>query len=184
MCLSSSLVEHGLTFSSIVEEIPLRIRTNPLTSAFLNTLTTPTPVSPSSSSSLPAPNAPLNPSFDLLSLSSASITQNLTRVVESLDDYKTEEGNLAFLQRQIAREKAKVESYLQKRRDENDIRKNQGLAPLPEEDVSRLFKIPPEPPRLESMLLLGQVDAYSKSLADSTSVALVKMYAANAGHSV
>jgi translation initiation factor 3 subunit H len=60
----------------------------------------------------------------------------------------------------------------------------QGLAPLPEEDINRLFKVPPEPSRLESMLFLGQIDSYAKSLEGSASAGLVKMYAAraNSGH--
>lgn len=73
---------------------------------------------------------------------------------------------------------------MQKRREENALRTSQGLVPVPEDDVSRLFKIPPDPSRLESMLLLGQIDAYSKSLADGASVNLVKMYAASADHAV
>ena len=62
-------------------------------------------------------------------------------IVEALDNYKTEEGNLAYLQRQIAREKAKADAYVAKRKEENATRTAAGLAPLPEEDVSRLFKI-------------------------------------------
>lgn len=179
-----SLISHRLTFSNILEEIPLRIRTNPLLGAFLTTLTTPgsTPspsLNPASSST-----AALPPTFSTLDLGSASISKNLTQVLESLDDYKTEEGNLAYLQRQIAREKARAESHIQKRREENALRVSQGLPPLPEDDISRLFRIPPEPSRLESTLLLGQIDAYSKSLAEGASVGLVKMYAANAGSSV
>lgn len=104
-------------------------------------------------------------------------------MLDALDDYKTEEGNLAYLQRQIAREKLKAEQHIQKRREENALRVSQGLAPLPEDDVSRLFKIPPEPNRLESTLLLGQIDAYSKSLAQGASINLVKMYAANGDNS-
>lgn len=82
------------------------------------------------------------------------------------------------------REKARADGYVQKRKEENALRSSQGLPPLPDEDVSRLFKIPPEPSRLESTLLLGQIDAYAKSLADSSSINLVKMYAANGGNSM
>ncbi|KAI5123765.1 hypothetical protein M0805_000354 [Coniferiporia weirii] len=178
---TQSLIEHGLTFSSIVEEIPLRIRTNPLLGAFINTLATPSTSSPNP---LTSPSVALPPSFSPLNLNSASLTHNLTQVLDGLDDYKTEEGNLAYLARQIAREKARADAHVQKRREENVLRTSQGLAPLPEDDVSRLFKIPPEPSRLESMLLLGQIDAYSKSLAEGASVGLVKMYAANAGSNV
>ena len=121
------------------------------------------------------------PSFSSLNLDPNVLTSNLSSVLEALDDYKTEEGNLAFLSRQIAREKAKADSHIQKRKEENALRVSQGLAPLPEEDVSRLFKIPPEPSRLESTLLLGQIDAYAKSLGDSSSINLAKMYSANGG---
>jgi len=50
--------------------------------------------------------------------------------------------------------------------------------------VQRLFKIPAEPSRLESMLLLGQVDALAKSLEGSASTGLVKMYAAKASSGI
>jgi translation initiation factor 3 subunit H len=100
--------------------------------------------------------------------------------VETIDAYRTEEGNLAYMSRQIAREKARAENYVSKRKEENAARVAQGLAPLPEEDVSRLFKIPLEPSRLESLLLLGQIDAYAKTMKGTTSAGLVRMYSATA----
>ena len=168
-----------MTFASILEEIPIKIRTNPLLGAFLETLTTPTPsqtgdLKPSSA----VASAALPPSFGVLNLGTSNTAKNLEQVVEALDAYKTEEGNLAYNLRQIAREKAKADTYVAKRKDENAARVAQGLAPLPEEDVSRLFKIPAEPSRLDSMLLLGRIDAYSKTLEETTSTGLVKMYAA------
>lgn len=176
-----SLISHRLTFSSIVEEVPLRVRTNALVSSFLETLgsssATATDANPSSASS----GVALPPSFSVLNLGGGGATRNLEQIVEAMDAYKTEEGNLGYLQRQIAREKSKAEAYVTKRKEENAMRVSQGLAPLPEEDVSRLFKIPPEPSRLESMLLLGRIGAYAKSLEETSSAGLVKMYAAKAG---
>ena len=125
--------------------------------------------------------AVIAPSFSMLELGTAGLTRNLEQIVEGVDNYRTEEGNLAYLSRQIAREKARAENYVAKRKEENLARVAQGLAPLPEEDVARLFKIPAEPSRLESMLLLGQMDGYGRSLAGTASTGLVKMYAAKAG---
>lgn len=71
-----------------------------------------------------------------------------------------------------------MDSYVAKRKDENAMRVAQGLAPLPEEDVSRLFKIPTEPSRLEATLLLGQVDKLAKGLEEASAKAMVGMYAA------
>ena len=176
-----SLMNHRLTFSSILEEIPLKIRTNALLSAFLGTLAGSSTDGLSSAAVAASGLEGLEPSFSVLDLGTAGVTRNLEQIVEAVDNYRTEEGNLSYLTRQIARERAKAENYVIKRKEENQARVAQGLAPLPEDDVSRLFKIPPEPSRLESLLLLGQIDAYSKSLAVTASAGLVKMYAVNAG---
>lgn len=96
--------------------------------------------------------------------------------MDAIDTYRTEEGNVSYVARQIARERAKAESYIAKRKEENQARVAQGLVPLPEEDVSRLFKIPAEPSRLESLLLLGQMDALGDSLGATAASGLVKMY--------
>ncbi|GBE78208.1 Eukaryotic translation initiation factor 3 subunit H [Sparassis crispa] len=162
-------------------EVPLKIRTNALLSSFLGALSesTVSPVmgaKPSAASS----SAALPPSFSALNLGTSSVARNLEHIVDAVDNYRTEEGNLAYLQRQITREKARAEAYVSKRKEENATRVAQGLAPLPEEDVSRLFKIPVEPSRLESLLVLGKIDAYAKSLAETSSTGLVKMYAAKA----
>lgn len=175
-------MSHRLTFSSILEEVPLKIRTNPLLSAFLGKLTE------TSDEGLPSAiigaNSGLAPSFSVLDLGTGGVARNLEQIIEAVDNYRTEEGNLSYLTRQIARERSKAENYVAKRKEENAGRVAQGLAPLPEEDVTRLFKIPAEPSRLESMLILGQIDAYGKSLAGTASTGLVKMYAANASTDV
>ena len=174
-------MNHRLTFSSILEEVPLKIRTNALLKAFLGSLAESHTAAGATVGSSAAGLGSLEPSFSVLDLGTAGVTRNLEQIVEAVDNYRTEEGNLSYLSRQIARERAKAENHVMKRKEENQTRVAQGLAPLPEDDVSRLFKIPPEPSRLESLLLLGQIDAYSKSLAVTASTGLVKMYAVNAG---
>ncbi|KIJ21678.1 hypothetical protein PAXINDRAFT_165103 [Paxillus involutus ATCC 200175] len=181
---TSSLISHRLIFSAILEEIPLRIRTNPLTSAFLNVLAAPSSSPYTSTQLRSADTLAVPPSFSVLDLGNSGLTRNLEQVSEAIDNYRTEEGNVAYLSRQIGREKLRAETYVAKRKEENAQRVAQGLNPLPEEDVSRLFKIPAEPSRLESMLLLGQVDAYAKSLESSAGIGLLKMYGARAGSGV
>ncbi|KAH0838363.1 hypothetical protein J3R83DRAFT_6643 [Lanmaoa asiatica] len=169
---------HRLMFSSILEEIPVRIRTNALASAFLQRLAAPSP-SPYTSAQLDGvETSAIAPSFTALDLGFSGFSRSLEQVSEAIDSYRTEDGNVAYLTRQIAREKLRAETYVAKRKEENGQRVAQGLSPLPEEDVSRMFKIPSEPSRLESMLLLGQVDAYAKSLESLAGIGLVKMYSA------
>ncbi|RDX52072.1 hypothetical protein OH76DRAFT_1400989 [Lentinus brumalis] len=178
---TSSLIDHRLTFSSILEEVPLKVRANALVSSFLGALAEAAP-SPAAQANpaLASSSAAIPPSYTRLNLGTANMPRNLELITEALDNYKTEEGNLAYLQRQIARERVRADAYVAKRKEENASRVAAGLAPLPEEDVSRLFKIPPEPSRLDSMLLLGRIDAYGKSLEETASTGLVKMYAAKA----
>ncbi|KAM6498181.1 translation initiation factor 3 subunit 3 [Amanita muscaria] len=178
---TSSLINHRLTFSSILEELPLKIRTNPLLSSFLGTLTE-SRTSPLSDATPDAARlSVLPPSFSMLEVGSMGLNRNLEQIVEGIDNYRTEEGNIAYVTRQIARERARADAYIAKRKEENQARVAQGLAPLPEEDVTRLFKIPAEPSRLESMLLLGQIDAYGKSLGGTSGTGLAKMYAVKDG---
>lgn len=165
---TNSLMSHSLTFSRILEAVPLKIRTNPLLTAFLGTL-----------GEDDGSGNSLGPCFSVLDLTTGG-TRHLEQIVEAIDSYRTEEGNVSYLTRQITREKAKAENYIAKRREENQTRVAQGLVPLPEEDVSRLFKIPAEPSRLESLLLVGQIDGLGRSLEVTAGTTLVKMYAAQA----
>jgi len=177
---TQSLFSHQLTFSAILEEIPLRIRTNPLLGGFLSTLTTPRASSTPSSSQV-VPSVALSPNFSSLDLAPQHMASNLANVLDALDEYKAEEGSLAYQMRNIVRDRNRANEHLQRRKEENALRVSQGLAPLPEEDIARMFKIPPEPSRLKSLLLLGQIDAYSQSLGGAASEGYVKMYSANAG---
>lgn len=174
---TQSLIKHELIFSRIFEEIPIIVRNSPLLNAFMNTLTTPSP-----QASLATPPSILSPPFAPLDLDPTSlVTRNLEAILDTMESQKNEESNVSYAHRQIAREKAKADAYVAKRKEESAMRVAQGLAPLPEEDVSRLFRIPAEPSRLEGMLYMGQIDAQAKTLDLAASANLVKMYAARAG---
>ncbi len=178
------LAANGLTFDTILEELPLHIRNSSLLNSYLSTLRSPTAVRTTGyTSTLPTSSEPeLAPNFTVLDLETPSrLERNLEQMIEKLDEYKNEESNVAFLGRQIGREKMKAESYIAKRREENAARVAQGLAPLPEEDVSRLFKIPSEPSRLESMLLLGQIEGLGKNLEQEAGEILLQSYVARSG---
>jgi len=180
----ASLVSQRLTFSNILEEVPVKIRINPLLNSVFGALTEPHPSPLQSTLSSGASTSAIPPTYSTLNIGSVGLTRNLEQLIEAVDNYKLEESNLAYLSRQIAREKLKADQYVAKRREENATRAVQGLAPLPEENVSRLFKVPLEPSRLDSMLLLGQIDGFAKSLASASSSGLVTMYAAKASSEV
>lgn len=174
-------MENGLTFSSMFEELPVVVRKSPILSSYLSQLAAPPVTRPFGAKDILRPKGTpvVSPHYTALDLHATDeLHTNLEQIMEKLDEYKNEESNVAFMIRQIAREKARAESYATKRKEENATRVAQGLAPLPEEDISRLFKIPSEPSRLESLLLLGEVEELSRNLERESGETLVKSYAA------
>jgi translation initiation factor 3 subunit H len=78
--------------------------------------------------------------------------------------------------RQVAREKSRYEQAAQARNDENEVRKKQGLTPLP--DVPEpLAKRVQDPSRLDLLMCLGAVDNAAKGLAAEAGKGLVKSFA-------
>lgn len=101
--------------------------------------------------------------------------------MEALDDYSNESGVVGYQSRQLARERGRAEAYLTRKKAENAARETQGLAPLPIEDINKLFKLPTEPNRLESTLLLGQLDDTTRKLSEISALAAIQLHAAKTG---
>lgn len=183
-----SLIDHKLTFANILVEIPVALRNTALLDAFLSSISTPSLpsnriVPPSTSELLrEPPTAALTPSHASLNLALEPVlASSLELTLDVLEEHAAEAGNVGFQARQLAREKAKADAYLARKKAENAAREAQGLAPLPIEDVNRLFKIPAEPSRLESTLLLGQLDSSARRLAETASVGAIQLHAARTG---
>ena len=78
--------------------MPLKIRTNALVSSFLSALSEATPSTTTQSNpALATSSAAIPPSYSRLNLGTANTARNLELVVEALDNYKTEEGNLDWV---------------------------------------------------------------------------------------
>ena len=178
-----SLIEHRLTFSNILVEIPISLHNTALLSALLSSLSTPSApasslISSSTASQLASPpTAPISASHTLLTLSHTPVLSSaLESTLEALDEHAAESGNVGYQSRQLAREKARAEAALARRQAENAAREAQGLPPLPMDDKS--LKIPSEPSRLESTLLLGQLDDKARRLAEICATSAIQLNAA------
>ncbi|GAA5889491.1 hypothetical protein JCM6882_007049 [Rhodosporidiobolus microsporus] len=184
---TASLIEHKLVPSKILEELPVTVHSSALLTAFLSTLTAPSSTSPSSplsqpsftSLSLPTPSA----SSHIQSAAvPAPLTQPLQHLLTALDTHQAHYSTLSFQQRQLARERTRLEAShpnVAKRRQENEQRAKEGLAPLPmtDEEVRAGLK---EPSRLETMAALSAVEGAAKSLGEATGMGLVRAYGAKA----
>lgn len=65
---------------------------------------------------------------------------------------------------------------LAKQAQDNAARKEKGEPPLPDEDITKQFRPIPVPPRLNSMIVSGQINTYSQHISQFCSQSLAKLY--------
>uniref|UniRef100_A0A671RSJ6 Eukaryotic translation initiation factor 3 subunit H n=1 Tax=Sinocyclocheilus anshuiensis TaxID=1608454 RepID=A0A671RSJ6_9TELE len=59
-------------------------------------------------------------------------------------------------------------------------RQSRGEPPLPEEDLSKMFKPPQPPPRMDTLLIASQINTYCQTIKEFTSQNLGKLFMAEA----
>ena len=185
---AQNLVEHRLTFSNVLIEIPVHVRNTALMDAMLSTLTTEnvpeSRIAPRTSKELLTHPIDMQVAPDNMDLNLALepvLVSTLESTLDAAEAYASESGNVGYQARQIAREKARADAFLTRRKAENATRESAGLAPLPLDEVNKLFKIPAEPNRLESLLLLNQLDSAAQRLTETATVGTVQLNAARTG---
>ncbi|KAG0305503.1 Eukaryotic translation initiation factor 3 subunit H [Dissophora globulifera] len=184
---TEALAKAKLTFSNILEELPITIRNTALLNALLFELETSDNTVEVSTSHLTtyknnnsnANKSVLTPSFDMLDLSlDPYVAKNLENLMDTIDDHQQEQGNYAYWQRSVEREnKKKAAGKKKNQKTENARRAQAGQTPLPNEDVDAMFKFPPEPSRLDHLLISGQIDNYCKQINEFAGPALGKLFA-------
>lgn len=175
-----SLQKHNLTYRDILVELPLTIHNSHLLTSLLHQLDNPAPA-PLSELSLSAP-MPLAPNFDALDLSiDPFLEKNSDLLLESIETHYSEVNNQQYYNRQLAREQTKITAWQTKRKSENQLRASAKQPLLPEDEWQRLFKLPQEPSRLETLLNSKQIEQYSKQIDAFTASVSAKMFAVNQG---
>lgn len=167
-------------------ELPIKVHNTHLLTAFLHQL----PQQQSQKTTLDFPTSladldndvnivqnPLAPNFDSLDLSiDPFLEKTCDLLLESIENHQTEQNNAQYYQRSLAREQAKIQQWQQKRKAENVLRTQQKQPLLPEDEWQKLFKLPQEPSRLESLLVARQVDQYARQVDGFTAVISGKMF--------
>lgn len=169
----SRLVESRITSATMLASLPMTITSPSLLTALLTTLTTPIkPTQPS----LTSPAVPLPPTFSALTNPlPTSLPAYLSDSLDALTLHSHEANNVAFLVRQIGREKGRHEGLIKDREEENVRRKKAGQTELPAipAEVRGGTK---EPSRLEMLCLQGQVDGLAKGMGAEAGKGLVRCY--------
>ncbi|KAJ1696938.1 hypothetical protein LUZ63_005450 [Rhynchospora breviuscula] len=164
------LREKKLSWVDVFEEIPIKVSNSALISAFMTELEPDSPVTQCD--------------FDRLKLSSAPFMErNLEFLIECMDDLTAEQNKFQYYYRNLSRQQAQQQVWLQKRRQENMQRKAAGEEPLPEEDPSNpIFKPIVEPSRLDSYLITNQISNYCNQVNGAAGQGFSKLYLMKALH--
>jgi len=181
---TENMQKSKLTYKDILVELPIIVHNSHLLTTFLHQLPAEPPKEeldfPTSLADLNAnhPSIPLYPNLESLDLSiDPFLERTCDQLLDSIETHYTELNNFQYYQRQLAREQTKVTAWKTKRAAENATRSTQKLAPLPEDEWERLFKLPTEPSRLEGMLNSRQVEQYSRQVDGFTASITSKMFA-------
>jgi translation initiation factor 3 subunit H len=181
-----SLQKSGFKYSDILVELPIQIHNSHLVNTFLSQIPAmlksgvlKPPASVAEVESNPSiANDTLAPSFDSLSLSiDPFLSQTADNLLDSIETHHVESNNFSYYSRALAREQAKIQQWQAKRKAENAARALSKQTPLPEDEWQRLFKLPTEPSRLESMLNSRQVEQYARQVDGFVAGTTGKMFA-------
>lgn len=122
-------------------------------------------------------STPLAPNFDSLDLAiDPFLEKTCDLLLDSIENHQSEQNNAQYYQRSLAREQAKVTAWQSKRKQENALRAQQKQPPLPEDEWQKLFKLPSEPSRLDSLLIGRQVEQYARQVDGFSAAVSAKMF--------
>lgn len=167
-------------------ELPVTIHNSLLVNTFLNqiprmvangTMIVPTSVEAIQNNPV-VRNDTLAPSFESLSISiDPYLSQTADNLLDAVETHHVEANNFSYYSRALGREQVKIQQWQAKRKAENAARALSKQPPLPEDEWQRLFKLPTEPSRLESMLNSRQVEQYARQVDGFVAGTTAKMFA-------
>ncbi|EXJ71630.1 eukaryotic translation initiation factor 3 subunit H [Cladophialophora psammophila CBS 110553] len=183
---TDNLLKSGLKYSEILVEVPVTVHNSHLVTTFLHqvprmlasgVMNPPSSVDEIENNPI-VKNDTLAPSFESLSISiDPYLSQTCDNLLDSIETHHVEANNFSYYSRALAREQAKIQQWQQKRKAENAARALSKQPPLPEDEWQKLFKLPTEPSRLESMLNSRQVEQYARQVDGFVAGTTGKMFA-------
>lgn len=156
--------DSGLSFQDIYEEVPIRIKNSPLTNTLLFKMQSMDPVPEK---------------VDYLNLAhNGNLEKQMKLMMTGVDELTQESLRFIQHQRAVIKQSYNKNLHISKRNAENLTRKNRQEDPLPEEDISKLFKPLTQPPRIDALLAADQVKEYCDDINTFTSQSLGRVFIA------
>jgi len=123
--------------------------------------------------------SPFKGKEEFLSLATGSyLEKNVHLLIEGTDELCQDAQKLHNYQRDMARRQQQIDAYKQRRGQENDLRKQRGEQPLPEEDLNKMFRPLQPPQRLDNMLTTAQIGTYCDHLGEFATQSFGKLFMA------
>ncbi|EPY79675.1 eukaryotic translation initiation factor 3, subunit 3 gamma, isoform 6-like protein [Camelus ferus] len=141
-CAVSELLKKGnITFEHMFEEVPIVIKNSHLINVLMWELEKKSAVADK---------------HELLSLASSNhLGKNLQLLMDRVDEMSQDIVKYNTYLRNTSKQQQQKHQYQQRRQQENMQRQSRGEPPLPEEDLSKLFKPHQPPARMDSLLIAG-----------------------------
>lgn len=112
-----------------------------------------------------------------LDLGTAGVLESHIRVMmDRVDELYQEASKFNKYQQMVMRQEQEKHRQLNKLTQENASRIAKGETPQPEEDIIKQFRPLPVPPRLNPMMISGQINAVSQHINQFCSQSLAKLY--------
>uniref|UniRef100_A0A8C5MAS4 Eukaryotic translation initiation factor 3 subunit H n=1 Tax=Leptobrachium leishanense TaxID=445787 RepID=A0A8C5MAS4_9ANUR len=125
--------------------------------------------------------APITEKHELLSLSSSNhLEKSLQLLMDRVDEMSQDIVKFNTYLRNASKQTQQKHQYVQRRQQENLQRQSRGEPVLPEEDITKMFKPPIVPPRMDSLLISGQINTYIQNIKECTSQNMGKLFMAEA----
>lgn len=157
-----ALLKLKVGFENLFTEVPFYIRNSPMTNIMMSEL---------------AEMVPEEDGSKFLDLGTATVLESQLRcLMDRVDELNQEAIKFNRYQQLVSRQQQDKHRYLQKRAQENAARTAKDEPPLPEEDINKLFRPHPVPPRLNPMIIAGQISTYSQAISEFCSQSLAKLY--------
>ncbi|XP_055683769.1 eukaryotic translation initiation factor 3 subunit H [Lutzomyia longipalpis] len=151
-----------ISYENLFTEVPIIIRNSPLTNIMMMELTE---------------LVPEEDGTHFLDLGTASVLENHLRcLMDRVDELNQEATKFNKHLQQVNRQEQERHRVLTKHAQENAARIAKGEAPLPEEDVNKMFRPITVPPRLNPMIVSGQINTYAQHISQFCSQSLAKLY--------
>jgi len=112
-----------------------------------------------------------------LDLGTAGVLEGHIRVMmDRVDELYQEASKFNKYQQMVMRQEQEKHRQLNKLAQENASRIAKGETPQPEEDITKQFRPLPVPPRLNPMIISGQINTVSQHINQFCSQSLAKLY--------